>query len=548
MRNMITCLVVVLIVFIYFSSSFAGNTRVTTLDQSGIMQIRYASEAPDIDGEMDDIWLNTTAEQMLKVEGDTTGKIFAYDDHYSACRILWDEDYLYLFVCVVDDTLKTDINITSPWMNDCVELFIDGGNEKASSYDANDVQWRWVYPETVEDHPATGKSPGQWAWYETSCGYNFELRISADSLASRFDLESDTEIGLEISNGDLETPSSPQTVLHWWTNVATTWNDPSLFGTAILTEKEVSPILEISYAEDTPIIDGEMTEDEGWELADEISLTRFEGAPDVYPQDSIFTDWTDHVASFWALWDEDYFYAFVKVIDDSLKTDINITSPWMNDCIELFFDGGNEKATSYDANDVQWRWVYPETVEDHPATGKSPGEWVWQQTELGYDFELRISADSLASRFLLEDDTEIGFEVSNGDLETPSSPQRVLHWWTNVATTWNDPSLFGTAVLVGGSDAIGDNHSLVSDFELGQNYPNPFNPATKIAYSLGKAENVKLIVYNLLGQEISVLVNGQRTAGKHIIEFNGANLPSGIYFYTLQTGDRILTNKMVLIK
>lgn len=553
MKNISTFLLVLTALFWLSSSSFADDETVV----NEVMQIRYASDAPVIDGIMDDIWLTTTAEQMFHVEGDATGSaIFAYDDHYSAFRVLWDEDYFYIFMSVVDDTLKTEIDEGSPWLNDCIELFIDGGNEKSTAgYDANDVQWRWVYPETVDgEHPATSatNSPGEWAWMETSSGYNFELRISADSLSSRFALEEDTEIGFEISNGDLETSASPQTVLHWWTSVATTWNDPSLFGTAVLTGKEISPILEIPYAEDKPVIDGEMNDDEGWELTDEISLTRFEGASDVNPQAGYFIDWTDHVGSFWTLWDEEYLYFFARVIDDSLKTDIDEGSPWLNDCIEIFFDGGNEKSTSgYDANDVQWRWVYPEPSDgEHPATSatNSPGDWAWAETELGYDFELRISADSLASRFALESDTEIGFEVSNGDLETASSPQYVLHWWTNVATTWNDPSLFGTALLTGGSVGVDDKLPVAGSYALSQNYPNPFNPSTTITYSVANSDRVKLSVYNVLGNQVAVLVDNFKGPGTYNVKFNAGDIASGVYFYKLEAGNQLLVKKMMLLK
>lgn len=117
-----------------------------------------------------------------------------------------------------------------------------------------------------------------------------------------------------------------------------------------------------------------------------------------------------------------------------------------------------------------------------------------------------------------------------------------------MGTTWNDASLFGTALLIGGTTDIGDDLSIVKDFELGQNYPNPFNPSTTIAYSLNKAQNVKMVVYNVIGQQISVLVDGFKSAGKHSVKFNGANLPSGIYFYRLEAGDQIFTNKMMLIK
>jgi len=84
--------------------------------------------------------------------------------------------------------------------------------------------------------------------------------------------------------------------------------------------------------------------------------------------------------------------------------------------------------------------------------------------------------------------------------------------------------------------------------ELHQNYPNPFNPTTKIEYSLPEASMVKLTVYNSLGQEVASLVNEYKAAGKHIVDFNANNLPSGMYFYKLQSGNFNSVKKMMLIK
>jgi hypothetical protein len=85
-------------------------------------------------------------------------------------------------------------------------------------------------------------------------------------------------------------------------------------------------------------------------------------------------------------------------------------------------------------------------------------------------------------------------------------------------------------------------------FALGQNYPNPFNPSTLIKYSVPESGFVKLSVYNLIGEEVSVLVNKVVDAGFYEAAFNAANLPSGIYFYRLQAGDYVETKKMVLMK
>ncbi|MFA7288151.1 MAG: M20/M25/M40 family metallo-hydrolase [Melioribacteraceae bacterium] len=95
-----------------------------------------------------------------------------------------------------------------------------------------------------------------------------------------------------------------------------------------------------------------------------------------------------------------------------------------------------------------------------------------------------------------------------------------------------------------------ENEDLVlpSEFVLEQNYPNPFNPATMISYSLPREGFVSLRVYDILGNEAAELVNEQKSAGTHRVNFNAENLSSGIYFYTLETGGKRLANKMMLLK
>jgi len=85
-------------------------------------------------------------------------------------------------------------------------------------------------------------------------------------------------------------------------------------------------------------------------------------------------------------------------------------------------------------------------------------------------------------------------------------------------------------------------------YHLKQNFPNPFNPSTKIKYSLLKSENVKIEIFNLLGQKIETLLNGQMPAGLHEIEFTDKNLPSGIYLYRIQAGEYHEVKKMILLK
>ncbi|MGB5531179.1 MAG: T9SS type A sorting domain-containing protein, partial [Ignavibacteriaceae bacterium] len=85
-------------------------------------------------------------------------------------------------------------------------------------------------------------------------------------------------------------------------------------------------------------------------------------------------------------------------------------------------------------------------------------------------------------------------------------------------------------------------------FELSQNYPNPFNPKTTIKFSLPQSGNVKLIIYNLLGEQVAELFNGFKEAGVHTINFYASELNSGLYIYKLEANEFVQSRKMTLIK
>ncbi len=95
---------------------------------------------------------------------------------------------------------------------------------------------------------------------------------------------------------------------------------------------------------------------------------------------------------------------------------------------------------------------------------------------------------------------------------------------------------------------IGQLEGEVNTYSLSNNYPNPFNPGTKIVFQIPEGEFVTLKVYDILGNEIVSLLNEEKGAGKYEVEFNAANLPSGIYFYRLKAGSFVETKKMVFMK
>ena len=87
-----------------------------------------------------------------------------------------------------------------------------------------------------------------------------------------------------------------------------------------------------------------------------------------------------------------------------------------------------------------------------------------------------------------------------------------------------------------------------TQFTLEQNYPNPFNPSTKIGFNIPEQTNVKIVVYNSLGQQVKELVNEVKDAGYHEVVFNAQNLASGVYIYTISAGNYFSVKKMSLLK
>ncbi|PTM11915.1 MAG: hypothetical protein DA443_06745 [Bacteroidetes bacterium] len=105
----------------------------------------------------------------------------------------------------------------------------------------------------------------------------------------------------------------------------------------------------------------------------------------------------------------------------------------------------------------------------------------------------------------------------------------------------------GTAWISVETVAAGD--ELPAEFELRQNYPNPFNPSTTIEYALPEVADVRLEVYNMLGQRVATLVDAkQQAAGSYNVVLDASNLSSGMYIYRITAGNFTQTRKMMLIK
>lgn len=112
-----------------------------------------------------------------------------------------------------------------------------------------------------------------------------------------------------------------------------------------------------------------------------------------------------------------------------------------------------------------------------------------------------------------------------------------------VLATWNQDIACGQLVPV-----TGNNNQIPKEYLLEQNYPNPFNPVTNINFSIPKTGFTEVKVFDALGREVAVLYSSYTTAGSYSVKFDAASLSSGVYFYTIKSGEFTATKKMALIK
>ncbi|MGE5432195.1 MAG: InlB B-repeat-containing protein [Syntrophomonadaceae bacterium] len=160
------------------------------------------------------------------------------------------------------------------------------------------------------------------------------------------------------------------------------------------------------------------------------------------------------------------------------------------------------------------------TVIDSEITQSS-----WNVTDQA---KTEVKSDTMLT-LILRDKSSSNITVDFYSRETAYSPELLVV--TDNATSVSEPQ-----------------NERPRSFTLRQNYPNPFNPSSKISFSVPEAGHVKLKVFNILGNEVASLVNEYKAAGSYTVEFNGSSLPSGVYFYRIESGRYTGTKKLILAK
>jgi len=212
----------------------------------------------------------------------------------------------------------------------------------------------------------------------------------------------------------------------------------------------------IPYVQLAPELDGEMDAD--WTFPPNGNFVFEKIDSDSVPAT------TDHSAFWKAAYNENGFYFWARVTDDSIYVD-TAANTYEQDCFELYFDGDDSDSTTYDGvDDVQWRWRYGVDVGAGEPGGGQPecpnAEAAWAELPdgSGYTFELIIPTSDLV--FTPEPGTEIGFEVQTADNDGEGR-ETITKWWNIDGQSWLNPQLFGNAML-GGNGALEE--EVVGDF------------------------------------------------------------------------------------
>jgi hypothetical protein len=176
----------------------------------------------------------------------------------------------------------------------------------------------------------------------------------------------------------------------------------------------------------------------------------------------------------------------------------------------------------------------------------------WTTSYINIYYEIKI--DPLNENYLFSIYTNTLYGSSDGGINWLYAGSNLPSSITNIYTFFaysnklylftNIGHIIGTPILTD----IEKSDITLMDFSLFQNFPNPFNPTTRIKYQIPELSLVSIKVFDVLGNEIATLVNEERPTGSYEVEFNGSGLPSGVYFYKLQTDSFIEIKKMLLLK
>ena len=167
----------------------------------------------------------------------------------------------------------------------------------------------------------------------------------------------------------------------------------------------------------------------------------------------------------------------------------------------------------------------------------------WLPVSAATGYRLQLTLDSTFTTILLDTTVSVDSFGVSGLSENK-------YYWRVNAQNVGGSSQYSEAwsFTVNLNNIVRNNNEIPKVFKLYNNYPNPFNPVSKIKFDIPEANDVKITIFNSLGQNIATLVDSHLVPGSYSVEWNATIYPSGVYFYKITAGDFTQSKKMVLIK
>jgi hypothetical protein len=196
------------------------------------------------------------------------------------------------------------------------------------------------------------------------------------------------------------------------------------------------------------------------------------------------------------------------------------------------------------SGELRWEYVFNEEETDdfwQPLICDSEGT-VYVGSTFGYNYYAISNDGTLKWKLPLE------FNSQQVDNTGAISKDGTLYLGVHNTSLITNQTKTLIAIKDTGTVSVDENKNIIKDYWLSQNYPNPFNPKTTINYTVKERGLVQLKVYDILGKQVTTLVNEEKSQGSYSISFNGNSLPTGVYVYSLQVNDFLQNMKMILLK
>ncbi len=492
-----------------------------------------------------------------------------------------DNDYLYVRIDINENGTFTDLeSMVDGGMQAAIELFIDTDVDTSTG-----LTWGWWL--TSGDYWINLSVKKGWPGFETTLDYGINKFIGQNGADSKWEEVSGASCQVAVNaddnkmevaipraalgetNGDMES-----------TGIMVLAEDPTAGWVADAAPNKLGLTKNVYNYGRSPVIsiDGDMDD---W-----TSEMQFDVAPNMEEglQDSVDFDYDGtmdtiinpalDIKDIYVTHDANYLYVRVDINEEGTFTDLNsmVDAEGYKAPIQLYFDVDSDSSTGltwgfwYNGGDYYVNFTDP---DGNPGLEVKQKFGILKHTGAnGNDESFKeVMGDSCIVAYNADDNiAEIAIpryiigETQPDNIESTAifvlAEDPTLEWVNDAApsdnvafrNTYNYGRPLGPVSVEQKSKNI-----TPETFTLEQNYPNPFNPSTTISYAIGKAQQVTLSIFNILGQKVVTLVQGNQTAGYHQVMWNGknsngVNVPSGIYFYNVHSTQGNITKKMILMK